>query len=187
MSNNQVIDAVVVVDTEGLRAKYPNGIPIHDGADPMYEYFNVLVDSEHHYEKGGITCVVGNKIDFRSIPKSNTNNNVIIAEFADKNDKLDPKYLVDYISFPAFRTSRREGYSYDNRNFPKSHIWNKWQLWFAPLKSGTKVEDSYMGVEALQSTKKLDNQCISYTLGFSVTYFDGVTLSFYFDPLINIK
>lgn len=183
MSNSSVIDAVVVVDTEGLRAAYPNGVS-KGNTIQLNSFFNILVDSEHHNGSEGISCIVGDKLNFRAIPKTNTNNSVIISEFADTN--ASSSNLTNYISPPSFRTSIREAYSYDNSAFPTPSRWSNWELWYATLQPDTQVEDSHMGLEALKSTASLSGGCISYTLGFRVTYPGGVNLDFYFDPTITI-
>ena len=189
MSNSNVIDVFVKVDTVALRAQFPNGLPIHAGREVIDDYFSVLVDSEHHIGNNGIRCAVGDIINFRSLPRTNTNNSVIINEFSDRNGSLvnDPTQLTDYIAPPAFKTSIRRGTSYHNRAFPSPSQWNGWELWMAPLAIGEHdVEDSFMSLSAVKSTLELESGCITYTLGFNVTYADGVNLNFYFDPTIEI-
>lgn len=184
---SEVINAVVVVDTEGLKAAFPHGLSRHATGNPndINKFFTVLVDEAHQDGPNGIACSISDTIYFNAIPKGNDADDVIISEFADKNINLDAGQLIDYITVPRFNSSNAQGFSYNNADFPSHETWNKWSMWFAPLISNGTVKYSHMSVEALKSTIGLADDCISYTLGFKISYPNQV-LDFYFDPTIKI-
>jgi hypothetical protein len=191
---SEIIDAVIVVDTEGLNRAYPNGIPQHTiGGTEIEQFFRVLVDREHAYQDPesdlagttGIQCNVNDMIYFRSIAKADTANDVIILEFADKSEGVATSNLTDYLSIPSFRTSRKTGFAYDNnRQAVPYQVWNGWKMWYAITETAQRV-DPHMSVQALQSTEALQHKHIRYTLGLRVS-FPGTVRDYWFDPAIKI-
>lgn len=185
-----LIDICVAVDTEGLRKKYPNGIPMHKSADDLSPYFTILVDKEHRYDDPddkhdtGIKCEVGDILCFRAIAKDTRRTGVLVIEFADKiSTGTDP---TSYMSRPTFRTNEFAAPIYDNNGITQPFVtnWQGWWMWNATVKQGANV-DPFMTLFANADTLALAGQHIQYTLGFQV-YYQDCTLDFWFDPYIRI-
>ncbi|XYH95553.1 hypothetical protein ACMHYB_48400 [Sorangium sp. So ce1128] len=192
---SSIIDVVIVVDTEGLSRKYPNGVGRHERGEDFEQFFTVLVDKDHAYSDDqpdarnmpGIVCNVNDTIYFRAISKSDTAHGVIILEWADKSAGLSPDQLVNYLSIPSFRTSTFNGFTYDNNALAQFFAeWDGWKMWNAVLQTVTDIKDPHMSVQALKSTEQLEHKHIRYTLGFRVSY-PGYVRDYWFDPAIKIR
>ena len=190
---SEIIDTVIVVDTEGLNRAYPSGgSPSH--ASGLDAFFKVLVDSEHGYQDPehdvagtrGIQCKVNDMIYFRAIAKADIGNDVLIEQFADMSQGVDPSQMTNYLAAPTFQTSVKRGFAYNN-DFPTQpqFDWLGWRRWVAVTQEVERV-DPHMSVQALQSTAQLQHKHIRYTLGFKVKFSNGMTRRYLFDPAIKI-
>lgn len=189
-----IVDAVIVVDTIGLDREFPNGIPQHHSGNPqdIGQFFKVLTDIKHIDSETpdkshlGIKCQVNDSIYFRAVSKADTAHGAIIIEFADRNQGTTPVTITDYLSIPTFRTSRWDGFSYDNNSVSQPYsVWDNWKMWNSVLKDDNKIQDPHMSVQALQSTGELPTGRIQYTLGLRVNY-PGYVRDYWFDPTILV-
>jgi hypothetical protein len=190
MSSN-VVNVVIEVDTEKLRADFPNGIGQHQSGQDLAPYFQVLTSKANQYQDPadpthfGVKCRVDDILRFRSIPSQVSGDSVLIIEFADRSDSRVS--VNDYLAAPTFRTSYFTSDVYDNNYSSGADYvsdWQGWRMWSAHLAEAERSEPK-MDIWANRSTSSLPNNHIQYTLGFRVRYPDTV-LDFWFDPYIQI-
>lgn len=208
-----IVDVVVLVDADGLKATYPYGVP-YGSLENVDGFMTLLTRPDNAYtdpnpapgvSAQGIQCNVNDILIIRAMPRALQQSSVLVAEFADHADASSQQdSLATYFSLPSFSSASVPSYQYKAQGrtqvVPRAWSWggSEWTIyqadvigvstWPEKMDAPTSTRpDPAMSFRALQPTKTLANNHIRFALGFDIAWTDGSHLGFYFDPYIKIK